>query len=283
MREDIRMRLESELVINATLHPELDRSLNAYRCRGHLVAVLPNIFALADRARDFDVRVAAAASSTRPYTLLGRAAAKSWWEELECDTVDLAHPSILHDRSGFRFHERFIPPALVRPASGMLCTAPALTVLDLIPELGDEAVDEALRRRVVTLGQLQAALALTPRRRGNTMRREILKDSRSAPWSGLERRAHRVLREAKITGWVTNFPVVLGGLNHYVDVAWPHLKLAVELDGFEHHGGREAFHHDRRRDAALTAAGWHVLHFSTETLSALPDAVRGALRTRRRA
>ncbi|KYF73018.1 hypothetical protein BE11_14500 [Sorangium cellulosum] len=71
------MRLESELVINATLHPELDRSLNAYRCRGHLVAVLPNIFALADRARDFDVRVAAAASSTRPYTLLGRAAAKS--------------------------------------------------------------------------------------------------------------------------------------------------------------------------------------------------------------
>lgn len=67
----------------------------------------------------------------------------------------------------------------------------------------------------------------------------------------------------------------------YLDVAWPQLKVAVEIDGFEFHGSRESFHADRKRDAALTAAGWLVLRFSIETIAAMPDAVRAILRDRR--
>ncbi len=284
MRDDIRHRLETDDVINATLHPELDRALNSYRFRGDLTTVLPQIYATRARAQDFDVRFAAVRASTRPYILTGRAAAKTvWWPELMCDEIDLAHPSMLFDRAGFRFHERYITPSLVSVVDGVPVTRPELTVLDLIPELGPDVVDEALRRRVVTLPRLHAALALTPRRRGNRLRREVLRDSRDAPWSALERRAHRILREAKIGGWTTNYEVTIGGLTYYLDLAWPARKLAVEIDGFEFHGDRDAFHRDRLRDAALTTAGWHVLHFSAESLLSLPDAVRTALRGRRAA
>ncbi|MHA6525321.1 endonuclease domain-containing protein [Tessaracoccus sp. G1721] len=282
MRQDIRILLEEEKVINASTRPELARTLNALRCRGELTAVLPAIFALPDKASEFETRVAAAAASTRPYIAVGRTAARAtWWPELEGDVVSLAHQGVLDDRSGFEFHERYIPPALVNSAGPLPLTSPALTVLDLIPELGPDVVDEALRRRVVTLGHLQAALAMTPRRRGNRTRREVLLDSRDAPWSALERLAHRTLREARIPGWVTNFHVDLGPTVIYLDIAWPQLKVAVEIDGFEFHGSKESFHADRKRDAALTAAGWLVLRFSSETIVAMPDAVQAILRDRR--
>lgn len=282
MREDIRIRLEHDGVISSTAHPELDRALNALRCRGELAAVLPGIYSLPDRAHEFGTRMAAAAVSTRPYIAVGRAAARSsWWPELECPVVSLVHPGVLENRSGFEFHERFIPEPMVNRAGALPITSPPLTVLDLIPDIGSSVVDEALRRRVVTLGQLQAALAMTPRRRGNRARREALADSRDSPWSALERLAHRTLREARINGWVTNLQVRLGTVTYYLDIAWPLLKIAVEIDGYEFHGTKESFHADRQRDAALTAAGWHVLRFSSENLASMPDTLIALLHSRR--
>lgn len=282
MRQDIRTLLEHDGVINATTRPELARTLNSLRFRGELATVLPNIYTLPGKEEDFTTRLAAAAASTRPYVAVGRAAARAtWWPELDCPVVGLAYHEALVVRAGFEFQERYIPPSLINRSGALPVTMAPLTVLDLIPEMGSNAVDEALRRRVVTLGQLQSALAMTPRRRGNVERREIIKDSRDTPWSALERQAHRVLREARIKGWVTNLHVTVGGSTYYLDIAWPQLMIAAEIDGYEFHSTRDSFHADRRRDAALTAAGWHVLHFSSETLTSLPDAVTSLLRTRR--
>jgi hypothetical protein len=47
-----------------------------------------------------------------------------------------------------------------------------------------------------------------------------------------------------------------------VDFYWPTHHLIVELDGWETHRTRAAFEQDRRRDAALTAAGWRVVRFT---------------------
>jgi hypothetical protein len=47
-----------------------------------------------------------------------------------------------------------------------------------------------------------------------------------------------------------------------VDFHWPDHRLIVETDGFETHGTRTAFVEDRRRDAALAAAGWNVVRFA---------------------
>jgi very-short-patch-repair endonuclease len=47
-----------------------------------------------------------------------------------------------------------------------------------------------------------------------------------------------------------------------VDFHWPTHRLIVETDGEESHGTRTAFRDDRRRDAALAAAGQRVVRFT---------------------
>ena len=41
--------------------------------------------------------------------------------------------------------------------------------------------------------------------------------------------------------------------------AFPEQSLAIECDGYEHHGVREAFDDDRLRMARLVALGWRVM------------------------
>lgn len=44
------------------------------------------------------------------------------------------------------------------------------------------------------------------------------------------------------------------------------IKIAVELDGFEFHGSRQAFSYDRLRQNDLQAAGWTILRFSYDSI-----------------
>jgi len=51
-----------------------------------------------------------------------------------------------------------------------------------------------------------------------------------------------------------------------VDAVWPHLKLAVELDGREEHGSPSAVVVDRRRELAIRDAGFEVIRYSSEQI-----------------
>lgn len=161
---------------------------------------------------------------------------------------------------------------------GVFVTSPALSVLDVIPELGGRVIDEALRRRVVSLADLHEALADTPGRRGNTLRARLLHDSRDEPWSEAERGLHRVLRTLRLPErFESNYLVVGRGQRHYLDAALPVLRLAFEVDGFEFHGDRVAFERDRRRDVALARLGWRVVRFSAAHVLNEPAEVRTAI------
>jgi hypothetical protein len=54
---------------------------------------------------------------------------------------------------------------------------------------------------------------------------------------------------------------VFGG-RYRLDFANLETKTAVEIDGYEYHGDRQAFRRDRKRDRELMADGWRVLHFA---------------------
>jgi very-short-patch-repair endonuclease len=59
---------------------------------------------------------------------------------------------------------------------------------------------------------------------------------------------------------------VAGPKVYVLDLAWPELKIAIELDGFDPHGIlREAFDHDRDRDLRLRRAGWEIIRITTRT------------------
>src|SRR6266542_3147807 len=60
--------------------------------------------------------------------------------------------------------------------------------------------------------------------------------------------------------WVT-----LGARRCRIDLAYPELKIAIEVDGWEHHRTRSAFDADRARENDLVAAGWRVLRFTSRS------------------
>ena len=48
-----------------------------------------------------------------------------------------------------------------------------------------------------------------------------------------------------------------------IDIAFPEIMLAIEVDGFNHHGKFLAdFKRDRERQILLTLNGWRILRFS---------------------
>jgi very-short-patch-repair endonuclease len=62
------------------------------------------------------------------------------------------------------------------------------------------------------------------------------------------------------------------------DLAWPEYRLAVEVDGWETHGTREAFQDDRTRDARMLAIGWRTLRFTWHDVVDRPAYVLATIR-----
>ncbi len=211
--------------------------------------------------------------------LVGGAAAKlTFWPEVRVTDITCAVASRRAPRPGFQFVKRRVPPELITHHHGARLTSPALTAMDLCDALGGEPIDQALRTRTATLRQMRRALDLTGSRQGNTVRRMLLLDSRDKPWSEAERLFHRMLREAGITGWKANRGVRADGWTCYIDVAFQHLRLAVEIDGRLHENDPKIFQHDRWRQNALVLDGWRVLRFTWEMLTDHPEMVIATVR-----
>ena len=64
-----------------------------------------------------------------------------------------------------------------------------------------------------------------------------------------------------------------------VDLVWPEHRVAMELDGYEHHRGRVAFERDHERSLELEARGYRVLRVSWRQFTRRPERVLAALRT----
>jgi len=84
----------------------------------------------------------------------------------------------------------------------------------------------------------------------------LLLDSRDEPWSTAGRLAHRLLREAKITGWKGNLAVRCRGRLYYLDIAFEGGRLAIEIDGRLHEDDPAIFENDRLRQNDLAVSGW---------------------------
>jgi very-short-patch-repair endonuclease len=143
----------------------------------------------------------------------------------------------------------------------------------------EEAFDDALRRRLVTVARLRRRLRdLGPAgRRGSRLLGEFT-DARAGvarvPESGFETRLQRVLRAAGLPT-----PVVQHRIGAYrVDFAYPDARVAIEADGFRWHSTRQQWDRDRARRNALTTMGWTVLHVTWTQLRERPADVIEAVR-----
>ncbi|HJE51287.1 MAG TPA: endonuclease domain-containing protein [Tessaracoccus flavescens] len=282
MRSELRDILDQEGFVSTARHPHLARAVEYCVSRGTLVKLIGSSYALAGREPTFDVRIAAARAA-RPNSVFVRdtSARLSWWPTLPVDAIQLAEAARRAGGKGYKVERREVPPELKVWTGQHFITAPALSVLDLTDTLGGNAIDEALRRKAVTILGLRRALSLTSGRRGNGERARLLRESREQPWSYLEREAHIRLRRARIGGWFANHRVAVGWKTYFVDVALPEHNLAVELDGWEHHGSHDSFISDRIRWNDLTIAGWTLLNFTAATIGNLVPTLRQAMALKR--
>lgn len=67
----------------------------------------------------------------------------------------------------------------------------------------------------------------------------------------------------------------LGGRTFKIDLAYPARRLAIELDGWEHHRTRTAFDDDRSRANLLVADGWSLVRFTSRSTD---DEIVGCIR-----
>jgi very-short-patch-repair endonuclease len=211
----------------------------------------------------------------------GSGLAAAWWHGLTRfapDTVEVTVPRNSHGRShdGSRLRRRDLDQADLVVRHRLRVTALALTVIEAAVRQrgGAKLMDSALQRRV-DLHELWRAHLRNKGRYGAPATRRLLQAASDGARSEAERLLVKLLREAGITGWRTNYPV--GG--YKVDVAFPKLKLAIEADGLAYHSDSEDFHADRVRQNKIVLLGWQVLRFTWLDLVEYPNRVIAVIRS----
>jgi very-short-patch-repair endonuclease len=236
--------------------------------------MLPGVYADAEHGDDPLVRMRAVALWDPDAVITGATAARvTFWPAVRVGQVGVStrrRPSLT---PGFSCARRRIPPELILDVQGLRLTHPALTALDLCATVGGDGLDEVLPTRAARLSDLQRARELTRHRRGSAAVQRLLDESRNEPWSAAERRLHRMLHEAGISGWTANHRVCTGSLTYYLDIAFARERLGLEVDGRRHHDDAAVFEADRWRQNWLVLAGWRIIRFTWSMLTEHPAQV----------
>lgn len=182
---------------------------------------------------------------------------------------------------GVRVHRVQLDPSAVVEHRGLLVTSRVETLLDclgwLSPGTARGLADRAVQQGWLRTADIERRLEDQPGRWGNRQLRRLLGQFARGADAESERRLHRLLRSAGITGWVPQLPVVIGGQRFYLDIAFPADRLAIEVDGYEYHRAGTRFQTDRTRQNALIAAGWRILRFTWADIEDRPEYVVGRI------
>jgi very-short-patch-repair endonuclease/predicted transcriptional regulator of viral defense system len=175
---------------------------------------------------------------------------------------------------------------------GIPCTVVERTLVDFgaVARLGivARALDRAIGRRLTTVTDVRSALDSVARkgRAGAGAIRRLLDERTDAPRPAgvLEARMAALLRAHDVPRALPEYRVSARGVFvGRVDFAYPELKLAIEVDGFEPHTALDVFRKDRARQNDLVSNGWTVLRYVWRDVNAMAWHVAWEIeRTRRR-
>lgn len=246
---------------------------------GHWRRCSPGVFFVDDRPFTDAARVRAAVWGYGPHAAASGLAA-AWWHGLtkfSPEVVEVTVPRTSHHphRDGVRMRRRDLARADVVERNALRVTELALTVVEAAVRLrgGAMLMDSALQRRT-ELRDLWRAHLRNKGRHGSPAARRLLQAAADGARSEAERLLVKLLREAGITGWRTNYPI--GG--YKVDVGFPKQKVAIEADGWAFHSDAEVFVGDRQRQNHIALLGWKVLRFTWLDLTQYPQRVIAEIR-----
>ena len=162
---------------------------------------------------------------------------------------------------------------------GVTLTQPLLTVLDLSgQDIADQKVRDFLAHCVahglLTVRGLDRFVALNGKRMPGIVRlREVL-SSLDEVDSVAEAELVALLVGAGIPRPVTRF-VIRDGTRFVarVDLAWPDLCIAMEIDGYRYHSDVRTFVSDRERGNRIVGCGWSLLRTTPTAVRRRPHMV----------
>ena len=203
--------------------------------------------------------------------------------------IELTVPQGRHRTGPGIVHRNALTAVDVTVVDGIPVTTPARTLIDLasvVPlETLEEALDDALRRRIVSVARLRWRLSelARPGRPGVAAMRRLLEERdpmAAVPASVFERRLLRVLRRGGLPTPVLQHEIRDGDrLVAVADFAYPDARLAIEADSYRWHSGRLKFEHDRARRNRLTLLGWRIIHVTWTDLTRRPAQVIEEIRS----
>ena len=249
--------------------------------------------AVADIGEDEDCPQAGAPRSE--VVAAGRTAARVWCMPLIDDAdpatgaqddrhedvvTPLRLPALRH--GGRTLHRRrrgFGHGDVLQLASGLWLTSPLRTLADCAELLSHQAlvcaVDDALRRGLVTLEDLERAARSRKRRPGAPALRAAVAVADRRSESPGETLLRLVLLPV-LPGLVPQVRVrdAAGRVVRRYDLADERLRLGLEFDGRAGHAGAAMVAKDRRRDRTSDALGWTTERFTWWDTRCRPDVVR---------
>jgi very-short-patch-repair endonuclease len=254
---------------------ELMFSPKAIRCcvqRGRLEPRTHGVFVNPAHASTFEQRamvavfaggITAFASHATALQLHGLSAPGN---DIEVTTTIERQPRI----DGVRMHRSgLLYDVDVRMIGPIPVSTTARAIVDLSGRLSEvemgALVDEALRRRLTTLGQILRVSERLKRAPGRSPKRLANVVARRTPGSesDLEDFVLFAIERYDLPTPVRQHRVVVAGHERRIDLAIPNARLALEAHGFEYHGLRSRFDADALRGNELELAGWRVLEFTT--------------------
>ncbi|MGZ4683631.1 MAG: hypothetical protein ACXV8G_14325, partial [Acidimicrobiales bacterium] len=149
-------------------------------------------------------------------------------------------------------------------------TSAIRTIIDLAavasPYRLEQALEDALRRKLFTLEQIAHRFAAISRRgkRGMLKLRPLLEErvGENVPTaSELERRIARIIKGLPLPPPVRQYRVELADGPVFLDFAWPDRMLLVEGDGMYDHATNLRLPWDEGRQNQLVLLGWHPVRF----------------------
>lgn len=146
-------------------------------------------------------------------------------------------------------------------------TSATRTVLDCAATLSfDEALaiaDSAVRKNLTSKQKLDQAVQ-GYQCNGARAARRVVQNVDGGAANPFESKLRAICLEHGLSTVTPQFKVALSGSNAYIDVCDQRLMVALEAEGFEHHGHRKALHADCSRGDELVRRGWTLLRFSWE-------------------
>lgn len=167
---------------------------------------------------------------------------------------------------------RLIVPADVTRHLGIPITSRARTIVECSGRLTvaqtGKLIDDAKRVDPIALEDTRACfarLASGGRRRTGSIRSALAFriPGYDPGESDLELNTLRTIIRAGLPIPVQQHRVTIDGVRYRIDLAYPDLKIAIELVGWAWHGGRESFDDDKARSGDLVSEGWRVLEVTS--------------------